>query len=381
VKEITLIQPSKLVIGQNCKRQFAKDIIALRHKNILIFVAEPIIVLMKDVFDELIGNGLSLYICDEIQNEPKISDVERILDQYNDCSIDCVAGIGGGSVMDTAKIVAAKINNSQTIHDIIGINNLKGRSIFLICIPTTSGTGSEVSPNAILLDEEDNLKKGLISPYFVPDAVYIDPALTLGLPPRLTAETGLDALCHCIEAYTNKYSHPIIDLYALKGIKLISGSLLNAVYNGNSISDRVNLSLGSYYGGLCLGPVNTAGVHALSYPLGGEFHITHGLANAMLLPHVFEFNSVADIPKHAKVAVALGVDSSLSEDEKVKQGIEKLKELNKRCKIPEKLTELGINISSIEKLSMMAMKVDRLLRNNPRELKLFDAESIYAKLF
>src|SRR5262249_48336492 len=161
--------------------------------------------------------------------------------------------------------------------------------LFLVCLPTTAGTGSEVSPNAILLDEADQLKKGVVSPYLVPDAAYVDPQLTRSVPPSVTAATGLDALTHCIEAYANKFAHPAVDLYALQGVGIIAQNLLRAVRNGGDMEARTELSLGSFYGGLCLGPVNTAAVHALAYPLGGQFHVAHGVSNAVLLPHVIRF--------------------------------------------------------------------------------------------
>ena len=193
-------------------------------------------------------------------------------------------GVGGGSVLDCAKLLATLINNTQKLEDVVGIGFLNGREIKLICIPTTSGTGSEVSPNAILLNENTQAKSGIISPYLVPDACYLDPILTISLPPKLTAETGIDALSHCIEAYTNKFAHPTVDTYALRGIQLISENIQKAYKNGNDIEARSALLLGSMYGGLCLGPVNTSAVHALSYGLGGKFHISHGLSNAILRP-------------------------------------------------------------------------------------------------
>jgi alcohol dehydrogenase class IV len=307
--------------------------------------------------------------------------VEAILASLNKQPIDAVAGIGGGSVMDVAKVVAAKLNNSQSITEMLGIGNLNGRSTFLACVPSTSGTGSESSPNAILLDEEDNMKKGIISPFLVPDLVIVDPVLTVGMPPSITAETGIDALCHCIEAYTNKFAHPLIDLYALEGVRLIAGSLLRAYHDGTDMAARTNLSIGSYYGGLCLGPVNTSAVHALSYPLGGEYHIPHGLANAILLPAVFEFNAPADPIKHAHIAAAIGVDSSLPQTEMIRLAVEKLTELLVACNVPTKLSALGIDKSSVDGLATKAMGVQRLLKNNPRELTLEDAKSIYHKLF
>src|SRR5690606_27520591 len=167
------------------------------------------------------------------------------------------------------------------------------------------GTGSEVSPNAILVGDEHQ-KKGIISPYLVPDNVYVHPLLTFGVPPAITEATGLDALTHCLVAYTNKFSQPLIDIYAYEGMRLIAANLEEAVHNGKNEEARYQVAMGSMLGGFCLGPVNTAAVHALSYPLGSMFHLAHGLSNALLLPYIMEYNYVASPKKYAEVAIALG---------------------------------------------------------------------------
>lgn len=381
MRQLTITQPRKVLFGENTLLQLPEELKKSGINNLLCIVASPLHEVISGLLPAMEANEISVILIDPIQKEPTINDVEEILASLNKQPIDAVAGIGGGSVMDVAKVVAAKINNSQSITEMIGIGNLNGRSTFLACIPSTSGTGSESSPNSILLDETDNMKKGIISPFLVPDLVIVDPVLTVGMPPSITAETGIDALCHCIEAYTNKFAHPLIDLYALEGVHLIAGSLLRAYHDGADMQARTDLSIGSYYGGLCLGPVNTSAVHALSYPLGGEYHIPHGLANAILLPAVFEFNAPADVKKHAQVAAALGVDSSLPETAMIGKAVEKLTELLVACNVPTKLSALGIDKSSVNGLATKAMGVQRLLKNNPRELTLEDAKSIYHKLF
>jgi alcohol dehydrogenase class IV len=237
-----------------------------------------------------------------------------------------------------------------------------------------------MSPNAILLDETTNEKKGIISPDLVPDAVYIDPVLTLSLPAKLTAETGIDALCHCIEAYTNKFAHPTVDLYALEGIKLIGANLLKACQNPKDLDARAALSLGSMYGGLCLGPVNTAAVHALSYGLGGKYHISHGLANAILLPYVMLFNLPACVDKTAEIALALGIPKGPDAETTALQGIAKIRELCIACGIPQHLSALGIQSVDLPELAAIALNVKRLLNNNPREVGMDDAMSIFTNL-
>ena len=248
-------------------------------------------------------------------------------------------------------------------------------------MPTTSGTGSEVSPNAILLDESDSLKKGVVSPYLMADAAYIDPKLTWSVPAKVTAETGMDALTHCIEAYTNKFAHPMVDMYALMGIKLIAANLERAVKDGKDKEAREAMSLGSMYGGLCLGPVNTAAVHALSYPLGGEFHISHGLSNAILLPSVMKFNYSANPARYADVAIACGVEPQTDTEKTAMRGVEFITELSKKCGIPTTLTELNIPEEAVGRMAKAAMNVQRLLKNNPRTVTETDARAIYESLY
>src|SRR5690606_16216535 len=280
---------------------------------------------------------------------------------------DAVIGIGGGSVLDVAKVVAAQLDNTQSLEDIVGNGMLKGRNKALICVPTTSGTGSEMSPNAILVDD-DNQKKGIISPFLVPDKVYIDPLLTIGVPPNVTAATGLDALTHCLEAYTNKFSQPFIDMYAFEGMRLIAANLEEAVHNGANASARYNVAMGSMLGGCCLGPVNTAAVHALSYPLGSMFHLAHGLSNALLLPYVMEYNYVASPKKYAEVAIALGCDRLTTDEETARAGIAKIRTLISACGIPARLRDVEIPREAIPQMAEDAMKITRLLVNNPREI-------------
>jgi alcohol dehydrogenase class IV len=291
-----------------------------------------------------------------------------------------VIGVGGGSVLDSAKLLAAMTGNEQKYTDVVGVGLLKKRMKKLICISTTSGTGSEASPIAILLNEKTEAKSGFVSQALLADTAYIDPALTVGMPVKITAETGMDALCHCIEAYTNKFAHPAVDIYALQGIKLISENLLKACKNGNDIEARSALALGSMYGGLCLGPVNTHGVHCLSYGLGGKFHISHGLANAVLLPAVLRFNLTASPERHAEVALAMGVEQQEDATTTALAGIDFLEKLARECGIPATLTELGIKASDLPALADIAMNVTRLLKNNPRELTKEDAVNIYKQL-
>jgi alcohol dehydrogenase len=381
MRKIVLQQPGKITFGAGCIKDLSSDALIVASGRILFLAASPVVDFLDEPVGMLRGSGKNVEVLVyDIPGEPTFSVFDALLEKSKTFMPDCIVGLGGGSVLDCAKLLAALTGNAQKVREVSGINILKERKKYLICLPTTSGTGSEMSPNAILLNEETSEKTGIISPCLIPDSCYIDPELTTGLPAKLTAETGMDALCHCIEAFTNKFSHPAVDIYALKGIELISANLLNACRNGSDIQVRTAMSLGSMYGGLCLGPVNTSAVHALSYGLGGKFHISHGLANAILLPEVMLFNLPATLAKTEKIALAAGVENLWISEATALAGIEKIRSLSVECGIPQHLSEIGIYGESIEELAGIAMNVKRLLNNNPRDMSFEDAVGIYRKI-
>jgi alcohol dehydrogenase class IV len=377
VNTISLLQVPRLTIGSGCRvecRQFLLD--RGIHRAFLIappFAKESAAALLKGIPFSEIDNS--------IENEPTVSGFNWILAKAREFKPDAIVGFGGGSALDVAKLVAALLDGRQQIHEVFGIGLLKGRRTTLVCIPTTAGTGSEVSPNAILLDEADKMKKGVVSPWLVPDAAFIDAELTLSVPPAVTAATGLDALTHCIEAYTNRFAHPVVDTWALEGVRLIAGALVEAVQKPSSLAAREKLALGSLYGGLGLGPVNTAAVHALSYPLGGWFHIPHGHANAILLPHVMQFNMQAAPHRYAAVALALGAKPESSDEATALGGIRLLWSLIHSTGLEMRLSGLGINQSEIPRLAAAGLGVTRLMKNNPRSMSQQEAEAIYLSAF
>jgi alcohol dehydrogenase class IV len=377
LNSITLLQPPRVVFGNGCALQCAEYLAQRGLKRVLLVSSTPVLPTIDAVLRSVRENGVSIVHAQPVDHEPTRELFEAILTAARAEKIDGVLAIGGGSVIDVAKLIAALFDGQQTASEVFGINLLRGRQLALVCLPTTAGTGAEVSPNAILLDEADELKKGVVSPHLVPDAAFVDPLLTLTVPPAVTAATGLDALTHCIEAYANKFAHPIVDVYALEGIKLISANLARAVRNGNDTDARAALSLGSLYGGFCLGPVNTAAVHALAYPLGGRFRIAHGVSNALLLPHVLRFNFPAAPERYATVAVALGVTRNGSPLTTAEHGVEFLSQLSRACGVPQKLSELNVPREAIPAMAQAAMRVTRLLKNNLRPLTEADAARVY----
>ena len=381
MKQITLLQPQKIVFGTGCIQTLVEDYKKSGYKKLFVLTAPPIRPLLDETLKELQAAGVATEVYQDIVAEPTVNDFNNILEKARQFGADSIVGVGGGSVLDVSKLVAAFINSDQQAEDCFGTGFIKSKGLWLACLPTTAGTGSEVSPNAILLDERDHLKKGVVSPFLLADVAYVDPKLTWTVPAKVTADTGMDALTHCIEAYTNKFAHPSVDIYALQGIRLIAANLERAVKNGQDVEAREALAFGSLYGGLCLGPVNTAAVHALSYPLGGEYHIPHGLSNAILLPSVMKFNMPAAIRRYAEVAVAMGCQPGKDDQETAQRGVDFIYQLAEAVGIPQKLSDLGIPQTAVDGMARAAMEVQRLLKNNPREVTEQDARDIYNSLY
>jgi len=376
-QQLSIHFPGRLVFGKGLLDRLADELLQTGLSKICIVTIEPLLPKLANLIGKLESNSMTVSVDTSIVQEPSFDDFNQLMQRVGPFNPDIVLGIGGGSVLDIAKLVAAQLENDQRPEEYTGIGLLKGRRKKLVCMPATSGTGSEVSPNAILVDNTDGQKKGIISPFLVPDLVYVDPLLTMSVPPSITAATGLDALTHCLEAYTNKFAHPFIDMYAFEGMRLIAGSLVQAVKNGDDEEARTQVAMGSLLGGFCLGPVNTAAVHALSYPLGSSFHLAHGLSNALLLPYVMEFNIPAAPRRYADVAMALGCARENNDEATAAKGVEKIKLFISECGIPARLRDVGVPENAIPEMATAAMKITRLLKNNPRPVTEADAIAIY----
>ena len=367
---LNLNQVPKLVFGEGALSSAAEHLQALGVKR-------PFVVAVPYVQSYAARLHPTAHVDTSTVNEPTVEHLHRLVEAARASQPDAVVGIGGGSALDAAKLVAALCDSTQTLDEVWGIGNLKGRSLPLVCLPTTSGTGSEVSPNALLLDEVAQSKKAVISRHLVPDAAFLDPALTVSVPGPVTAATGLDALTHCIEAYANNFAHPLVDTWALDGIRHIARHLVTAVREPGNMEARTHLALGSLYGGLCLGPVNTAAVHALSYPLGSRYHIAHGHTNALLLPHVLRFNLPAAPGRYAEIALALGGSRQSTDEATAMAGIDRLWHIIGETGLEMRLSALRIPESEIPRMAAEGLAVTRLMRNNVRAISQHEAEQIY----
>ena len=350
---------------------------------------QALVVTDKNVIDSGIGKkaqeilgkeGFGVEFFDRVIPDPDVACFETCLEMAKKQKFDLIIGIGGGSSMDIASITSVMLTNPGTVYDHFGVNLVKNPGVPTILIPTTAGTGAEVTPNAILTDTKAKLKKAVVSPYILPRVAIIDPLLTVSMPPSVTSSSGIDALTHAVESYTSNNANILTDLFAKEAMILIGRSLRTAVANGNNLEARYDMSIGSLYAGISLANAGVTAVHALAYPLGGTFNVAHGIANGLLLPYVMEFNVLGDIPKFAQIARFLGekVDQLPLLDQAY-QAPRAVKAIYRDLKIPQSLTELKIPREGIPDMAKAAMNVTRLMGNNPRAMTVQDVERIYEK--
>ncbi|UQZ85830.1 1,3-propanediol dehydrogenase [Paenibacillus konkukensis] len=330
---------------------------------------------------QLADKGVQADVSTSILPEPTIGNIEQVFAAMEGAAYDLVIGFGGGSVLDSAKILSVLSTNDSSVRDLLGTDLVKKPGLPTILIPTTSGTGAEVTPNAIVTLPEEELKIGIVSRYMLPKLVFLDPMLTLGLPKPITAATGMDAFTHSLESFISNKANPISDMFALESIRLISSSIVEAYRNGASVEAREKMLLGSMYGGMALTAAGTAAVHALAYPLGGKFKIAHGVANSMLLPHVMEFNMDAIADRLQQAAEPMGINTQgLTSSQAASKVVERIVEWTRLLEIPQDLRSFGVKLEDVPEMAVSASKVTRLLNNNPKELSLQDMEAIYRKL-
>ena len=326
------------------------------------------ILVVADAFNAtrtgLLGLPGEVAIFGEVKPEPDIPNLEAALALATRVQPDLVVGFGGGSAMDLAKLVAVLPGSGQAIHDVVGPERVAGRRVALAQVPTTSGTGSEAGTRALVTDPATRNKLAVQSRHMLADLALVDPDLTLTVPAAVTAATGVDALAHCAEAFTSRKAHPLIDLYALEGIRLVGRFLGRAVADGGDREARAGLSLASLYGGFCLGPVNTTAGHAVAYPLGTRHHIAHGLACAVIFPHTLAFNAPAMPEKTALVLEALGLAPTTGEAA-VRDATHGW---CARLGIEMRLQHLGVPQDDLPAMAEEAHAIRRLLDNNPREI-------------
>lgn len=361
-------------LGDICQRIIGNRVLVVTDQGI---VAAG---LLQPALDALERGGVKYFVFDKVEADPAESIVLAATEQAVAERIDGVIGLGGGSSMDVAKLVALLAKGEERLEDIYGVDMVKGERLPLIQIPTTAGTGSEVTTASVITVGE-GLKKGVLSERLVPDLALLDVELTLGLPPMVTATTGVDAMVHAIEAYTtlNANRNPLSELFARNALLLLGANIEQAVQDGRNRAVRNNMLLGSMLAGLAFANSSVAAVHALAYPLGGIYHLSHGLTNALVLPHVMRFNQSQCAEQYSALAPLMFPALSDIDDpyERSTAFINALDALNKTLGMQVRLRDYDIPESAILHLASEAMKQTRLLVNNPREVTEADAVAIY----
>lgn len=362
-------------LGELCTQLGAVKVMILSDKGI---VAAG---LLESVFADFIKHKLDYLLFDSVEADPSERTVLHATHLAKQHGVDLIIGFGGGSSMDVAKLVAvlAHPDCQQEIAECYGLDQVKGRRLPLIQIPTTAGTGSEVTPIAIVTTGGSS-KAGVVSEVLLPDIAILDANLTLGLPTHITAATGIDAMVHAIEAFTSVHKkNPLSDMLALQALQLLSANIATAVHSGNDLVSRSNMLLGALLAGQAFANAPVAAVHALAYPLGGHFHIPHGLSNALVLPHVMAFNAPAAAPLYACLApVIMGQAVESGSDAQVSDAlINYLHKLIAELGLPQQLRLCKVPEDSLPMLAKEAMLQQRLLINNPRMVTEVDALAIY----
>lgn len=367
---ITLVQPPRVEFGEGTLRMLPSWVQSKEFQRPFI-IADAFNASRVDVLEL---ENISVF--GSIKAEPDTQNLAEAVNLAKKENADLIIGFGGGSAMDVAKLVSVMIGNDMGFSDILGANRAQPRKVGLVQIPTTAGTGSEAGTRALVTDPASQNKVATESPYMLADLAIIDPKLTETVPSAITAATGVDAMAHCVEAYTSKRSHAIIDSYAIQGIELVGKYLKRAVNDGSDIEARSGLSLASYYGGICLGPVNTTAGHAVSYPLGTRHNLPHGLANALIFPSVLAYNSVGVPEKTKIICQALGIEGGSPES--IKDGAMKFcSELS----LDMKLRNHNVPESDLASMAKEAHAIRRLLDWNPVDLLESDILKIYESVW
>jgi alcohol dehydrogenase len=373
---------NKLITGHGATKELLSEVKRLEITNPLIVTDE--ILEELGVVDVVTGilQGMAFGIYKGVKPEPEIQIVEDCKHVFLEGNHDGLIAVGGGSAIDIAKAVSGYAEYSGRIADLFGTGLVPKKGASIIALPTTAGTGSEVTNISILSDAEEQLKKGIVSDFLLPDVAIVAPEMTLTMPKPVTAASGVDALVHAIEAYISVNSSPITDALALGSMKLIFKNLPKAYANPNDIKAREHMATASLMAGMAFGNAGVGAVHALAYPLGGRYHIPHGVSNALLLPFVMEWNKISCLERFRDIAEALGENvRDLTDYDAANAAIKAMHNLCNIVNIPAGLRSFDIPEKDLPAMAKDASKIDRLLKNNPRVLSTSDIEQIYKSAY
>lgn len=326
---------------------------------------------------QLKDSGVEIQIFNDLPAEPTCDQAQEIIEHFRGFGADLILAIGGGSVMDVAKLASIAATDQYSVRDLLG-DSLKGKKqIYSIMIPTTAGTGAEATPNSIVSVPERELKVGIVNEEMMPDVVILDGRMIRNLPKKIAAATGVDALCHAIECYTSNKANPFSNLFAMESMKLIFPHIVKACEDPDALEEKNKMMLAAFYGGVAIASSGTTAVHALSYPLGGKYHIAHGVSNAIMLLPVMRFNQPACQKEFAEIYDALGKKDLTDTEKKAQWIIDEIERILIQLELPFNLSAYHVSRDDLEDLVTAGMEVQRLLVNNKRTVTAEDAKQIY----
>ncbi|PHS29049.1 MAG: alcohol dehydrogenase [Robiginitomaculum sp.] len=333
--------------------------------------------LLEKPLADLKKSGKAVFVFDEVTADPPSTMVEAAAAKVRAFAPDCIIGLGGGSTMDTAKVVSLLCASDQSLDTLYGFNQALGPRLPLVLVPTTAGTGSEVTPISVLT-KDNGEKAGIISPLLFADIALIDPVLTLGLPRHITAATGVDAMVHAVEALTSaRMKNPLSDSLALAALQRLHGAMERACSHGDDIQARTQMLLGAMQAGQAFANAPVGAIHALAYPIGGQFHVSHGLSNALVMPHVMRFNLSEAAPIYAQIYEALGLSGAMCNASKAEALIEELERICVAIGLERHLSDVGIGANDLPAMADEGITIERLLVNNPKAMTRDDIFAIY----
>lgn len=378
----SLGMPNTVFGGENSMANIVEVLKNENVKKLAIFTDKGLqkLGLLDFPLNEVKKTGVDYVILDDLPPEPTYEQAQKLVDQCKEAGADFIIAVGGGSVMDTAKLASILMTDDYKIKDLLDDPKKAHKYIKTLLIPTTAGTGSEATPNAIVAVPEKQLKVGIVNNAMISDYVILDAVMIKNLPKKIAAATGIDALAHCIECFTSNKANPFSNTFAMEGLDLIFNNIIPACDDPNAMESKLAMQIGSFYGGVAITASGTTAVHALSYPLGGKYHIAHGVSNAILLVPVMKFNEPEIRPLLAKVYDRCLNGNAATEEAKSKAVIDRLDEIVKHLDIPKSLKEFGVPESDLDSLVASGMEVTRLLNNNIRKVTPEDARKIYLEI-
>ncbi len=366
-------------------REVLPEVVARLGKKKALVVTDPGLLkfgVAKMVTDILDANGIAYEIFSDVKPNPTVTNVKNGLKAFEDAKADLIIAIGGGSSIDTAKAIGIVTNNPE-FSDIVsleGVAPTKNKSVPIIALPTTAGTAAETTINYVIIDEDKQKKMVCVDPNDIPAVAIIDAELMYSLPKSLTAATGMDALTHAIEGYITKGAWSMSDMFEIEAIRMIHKHLANAVNNPKDPEARNGMAVAQYIAGMAFSNVGLGLVHGMAHPMGSLFDVPHGVANALLLPTVMEYNMESSIDKYGDIAVAMGVDTTgMTREQAAQAAVDAVRALSVEVGIPQHLSELGIKESDIEALSEQAI-ADVCTPGNPRDVTIEDIKALYKKV-